>query len=607
MGSINIRDGLPVAKDSKPYSVPLEAQRVYKEGILRNPLIAKDLPQEALDFNKSVRFVGSDSPSIPISWRFAESAAALKALEASLIAALLKRKYKTPVSPATINTDHAQLFFASTLLWKLNPDTDEQIGADLAGAKKIYRYIKDYDFHNHASSLHRINATNIYQTKDGKYFHLHGSMNPDPTLESVGLPHDRDAKSWDDAWEPFFEKLSHIESAEMQRLASDVYKQAGVICESLDSFRASDHGKANAHVGLFEIHPVSNPSQLPSWWPSSPQTSSQRPLAGLKVVDLTRVIAAPAVTRGLAELGASVMRITSSKICDYSSLHIDLNWGKWNASIDLKSEDGRQKLKKLILDADVVVQGYRPGVLDKYGFGQQDIIDLCKERNRGIISARENCYGWNGPWVYRSGWQQISDACVGISWGFGKAMGLQDGEAVTPVFPNSDYMTGIAGVSGILCALMRRAEAGGSYKVDLALNYYNTWLANSVGQYPEAVWQDVWTRNGRQVFRYGLSCPLLFLLLDLLTYPSIFRSHHNMLYTIPRFLSMIKENSSDTLLRSEFFEDRESKALGVTIRTVKPIISFESNDVTFRYNVGTRGNEVDAPFWPKDLTTEIVS
>lgn len=70
---------------------------------------------------------------------------------------------------------------------------------------------------------------------------------------------------------------------------------------------------------------------------------------------------------------------------------------------------------------------------------------------------------------------------------------------------------------------------------------------------------------------------------------------------------MIKENSSDKLLRPEFFENRESKAIGATVRAVKPIIKFQHNDVTFKYNVGTRGNEVDAPFWPKDLTTEIVS
>jgi crotonobetainyl-CoA:carnitine CoA-transferase CaiB-like acyl-CoA transferase len=80
-------------------------------------------------------------------------------------------------------------------------------------------------------------------------------------------------------------------------------------------------------------------------------------------------------------------------------------------------------------------------------------------------------------------------------------MDLKDNEAVTPVFPNSDYMTGIAGVTGTLSALMQRAEKGGSYKLDVALNYYNQWLAETVSEYPDAVWQDVWKRNGRDVYR----------------------------------------------------------------------------------------------------------
>jgi crotonobetainyl-CoA:carnitine CoA-transferase CaiB-like acyl-CoA transferase len=490
-----------VTENETTYSVPSEARKIYQGGILKNPLIAKDLPREIHEFSNSVHFEGSDLPSIPINWRFAESAASLKALEASLIAALLERKYNRKVASVTINTDHAQLFFASCLLWTIHPEANESSQISAYNSEGVYKYIKNYDFHKMNSSLHRINSTNIYKTKDGRFFHLHGSMNPDPTLDSIGLPHDAQTTTWEEACKAFSEKLSQIESSEIQRVASDVYRQAGVVCESLDSFRSCEHGKANAHVGLFEIHLVSNPLQPATWWTATAQTSALRPLAGLKVVDLTRVIAAPALTRGLAELGASVMRVTSPNICDYSSLHIDLNWGKWNCSIDLKTEEGKKQLKTLILDADVVVQGYRPGVLDKYGFGQDGVIDICKDRERGIISVRENCYGWNGPWSYLSGWQQISDACVGISWAFGKAMGLQNGEPVTPVFPNSDYMTGVAGVSGVLCALMKRAEQGGSYKLDVALNYYNQWLANSVGEYPDTVWQDVWEKNGRQVFR----------------------------------------------------------------------------------------------------------
>jgi len=125
--------------------------------------------------------------------------------------------------------------------------------------------------------------------------------------------------------------------------------------------------------------------------------------------------------------------------------HPDLNWGKWNVYLDFTSSDDRETLKDLLLEADVVVSGYRPG------------------------------------------YQPVSDACVGISHGFGKAMGLEGGEPVTALFPTSDYSTGLAGVAAVLSALIQRADNGGSYSIDLALNYYNSWLAQSCGEYLDEV------------------------------------------------------------------------------------------------------------------------
>ena len=584
MGSVEVPNG--VSGDDASYSVTQQAQRVFREGILQNPHLTKDLPPEIKDTASKIQFTGTDKPSIPINWRFAESAAALKALEASLIGVLLKRKYGVDVGAIEIDADHAQLFSMSTVLWTLDPKGDAIKLSDPPAKRALLdRYIPNCDKHRIASSFHRSAATNIYKTKDGKWFHLHGSMNPDPTLDSIGLPHDMPAPTYDDALPPFRSALSQLTSTEMQHRATDRFKQAGTICNSVAEYFASEHGKANAHIDLFEIHGVPSPTtQPPTWWPSTPHTRAARPLAGLKVVDLTRVIAAPAVTRGLAELGASVMRLTSPNITDFSSLHIDLNWGKWNAHCDLKTFEGRAALKDLVLDADVVVQGYRPGVLDKYGFGVEDVIKICEKRERGIISVRENCYGWYGPWKDRSGWQQISDASVGISEAFGRAMGLKDHEAVTPVFPNSDYMTGVAGVCAVLVAVMRRGVEGGSYKVDLALNYYNQWLARSVGEYPKGVWEEVWGRNGKVVFR----------------------AEHNMGYTIPRMMGMMVVNSGKTAFQEDFFEERWSGALGTQVRTLKPVLRFVGGEVELGYNVGTRGNGVDVPRWPEDLMVEVV-
>lgn len=386
-----------------------------------------------------------------------------------MINVLLKRKYGLEPQKAIINTDHAQLFFMSVLTWTLVPRGKAISMSSLhtpEGKAEYDSCFKDCDIYARKPSQYKNSATNIYRCKDGRYFHIHGSMNPAPTQDSLGLPHSMDVASVEDSWKPYEEKVAQLDPEELQRLASDVHKQAGTICWTTEEYKNSEHGKANAHVGLYEVHPVNNEKQPPSWWPEAPETSASRPLAGLKVVDLTRVIAAPAVTRGLAELGASVMRVTAPHITDISALHCDLSWGKWNAHLDFREEADREKLRALVREADVVVQGYRPGVLDKYGFSLDGLLELNKDRERGLIVVRENCYGWYGPWSYRSGWQQISDANVGVSMEFGRAMGFD--EPVTPVFPNSDFCTGTAGVIAVLDAILRRGADGGSYKVDVS-------------------------------------------------------------------------------------------------------------------------------------------
>jgi hypothetical protein len=303
-------------------------------------------------------------------------------------------------------------------------------------------------------------------------------MNNEPTQDMLGFAEIETTKSSpgeeEESWTPYTSKRAEKDAEEWQHLASNVYKQAGTICLTTAEYKDSEHGKANAHVGLYEIHKVKSENQHECWWLDSPQTSAKRPLAGPKVVDLTRVIAAPAVTRGLAELGASVMRITAEHVTEMSNLHMDLNWGKWNACLDFRTHTDREKLRDLVREADVVVTGCRPGVLDKYGFSAEELLELTSKRERGLIVVRENCYGWHAPWVNRSGWQQISDACCGVSMEFGRAMGRD--EPVTPVFPNSDFCTGVAGVGAVLNAICRRGAEGRSYKVDVSVTPFPLFL-----------------------------------------------------------------------------------------------------------------------------------
>ncbi|KAK7956000.1 CoA-transferase family III domain-containing protein [Apiospora aurea] len=572
-----------------------EAESLFRKGVLGNPLIEKNLPAGAVKASNTIRFEGSDEPSLPINWRFAESIAALKANEATVINILLQRKYGLE-KPAgvVINTDHAQLFIMSALLWTLDPSGDKLTPSSFAAPstqKLVAEYFPDWDKHQ-ASTPYRGSVTNIYKTKDDRYFHLHvkyrfGSAvyllkaalsrpnlqkshanNSDIVLEALGLPQNQDNTKTEDAWPIFQASISKYTAAEIETL-SLAHRQAGTICWTTEEYKSSEHGKANADIE----------HSIPSSSISSPTT--HRPLAGLKAVDLTRVIADPAVSRGLAEMGASVMRVTAPHLTDMSVLHPDLNHGKWNASLDLRTESGRRALKDLVLNADAVLEGYRPGVLDKYGFGEQDVLDMCRERGRGIVCCGENCYGWQGPWMGRSGWQQISDACCGVSYEFGRAMG--NDEPVTPVFPNSDYCTGVSGVIGIITALLRRAEEGGSYTVKIALNY-SQWLVTTCGTYPPAVWSDLWQRHGSPVFRH----------------------HHPMQYLLPRTLALVFQHSGHKLLLPEFFTQYRVESIGKDMRLVAPVLRYPNGEVKPGFHIGTRTNGVNQPVWPEDLGVEVV-
>jgi crotonobetainyl-CoA:carnitine CoA-transferase CaiB-like acyl-CoA transferase len=153
-----------------------------------------------------------------------------------------------------------------------------------------------------------------------------------------------------------------------------------------------------------------------------------KPLAGVRIVDFSRVIAAPAVSKILAVLGADVIRISHSKNPDYAATMIDLQTGKRDADLDVKSPEGKQAFIDLIKDADVLVDGFRPDAFERLGFTSESLRKI----NPSLIYVRENCYGFKGPLSYRSGWQQVSDCLVGMSYLQGKFLGLD--EAVLPLF-----------------------------------------------------------------------------------------------------------------------------------------------------------------------------
>lgn len=168
-------------------------------------------------------------------------------------------------------------------------------------------------------------------------------------------------------------------------------------------------GKLNVEEPAWKVTKL--PGDLPPTPFPTSRTGSKKMLEGIKVLEMCRIIAGPTVTRILAEYGADVLKITSPSLSDVPFFQVDGNMGKLAADLDLKSEAGRKEFEKLLDDVDVIVDGYRPGALDKLGYGAEAMASLAKKRGKGIVYVNENCFGYEGEWAGRAGWQQIAD-CV---------------------------------------------------------------------------------------------------------------------------------------------------------------------------------------------------
>jgi crotonobetainyl-CoA:carnitine CoA-transferase CaiB-like acyl-CoA transferase len=138
--------------------------------------------------------------------------------------------------------------------------------------------------------------------------------------------------------------------------------------------------------------------------------SVERPLAGVRVLDLTRVLAGPVATRFLAGFGADVLRIDPPE-WDEPGVLPDVALGKRCARLDLRNEDDRAQFRTLLAEADILVHGYRADALDRLGLGDAERRAI----NPGLIDVALNAYGWRGPWRYRRGFDSLVQMSSGIA------------------------------------------------------------------------------------------------------------------------------------------------------------------------------------------------
>ncbi|MER8154760.1 CoA transferase [Streptomyces sp. NPDC094472] len=213
-----------------------------------------------------------------------------------------------------------------------------------------------------------------------------------------------------------------------------------------------------------------------------PLPEAALPARGVRVLDLTRVIAGPVATRTLALLGADVLRIDSPGLPEDPDAHADTGFGKRSAALDLGAPEGRRTFEALLADADVVVTGYRPGALDRFGLAPDALL----ERHPGLIVAQLCAWGWSGPWVGRRGFDSLVQAATGIAAVEAKADADTDADGHPGVLPAQalDHGTGYLLAAGVLRGLTERQEVGGGGHLRLSLAGTASWLLHDIAPVP---------------------------------------------------------------------------------------------------------------------------
>jgi len=251
-------------------------------------------------------------------------------------------------------------------------------------------------------------------------------------------------------------------------LEDAIYAAGGcaAAARSAEEWRTSEQAKVIARRPLIDITQLGD-APLPVALAAPPRG---RPLEGLRVLDLTRVIAGPVTGRLLAAYGAQVLRVDPPPGEDSRILIADTTVGKRSALLDLSDAKGRAPFEMLVASSDVVLCAYRPGALAGLGYGPQQLA----ARRPGLVVGTLSAYGDDGPWGQRRGFDSLVQMATGIA-DEGRKASAADKPVPLPV-QLLDHATGYLLAAGVTRALTRRHAEGGSWQVRASLARTAQWL-----------------------------------------------------------------------------------------------------------------------------------
>lgn len=464
--------------DTEFIPVPKDAERLLQ-------FVAEQTPgfNASPDFLKQAKFTGQDLPLLPGPIKAQVFSAVCQAM-IGLAAKEINELRGIKTGNVHVDTDHAALYPATVGL----VEVDGQDWKTVQKNKVVQKAGLDVDKGIISKTPMRFRSWSIYPTRDSKeWFQFLSSLDPKGYLAIFGLDADDQNVTTN---EQAYEKIKAVTTTYSARELEHICVENGVVGQTVlspEAWRKTSYGKALAKHPMINYSQVRGSENSPAV-PLPTNIKDQRPLAGVKVLEFSRVIAGPAVGAYLAALGADVIRVQSPNLPDLGFLSVTLQAGKRVASLDLKDPSDRKELQSLVEEADVVVQGFRLNSLARKGFGLQDILEIAKKRSKGAVYVDLNCYGPDGYYAERPGYQQIADCASGCSYINGLAYGLAEGTGVLPSLPIADMLTGAVGALVTLLSIRDRTTKGGSYHAHVALTAMDTFqLEPEFGLYPQEI------------------------------------------------------------------------------------------------------------------------
>ena len=395
------------------------------------------------DYQKQIQISGGTDPVLPTSFKITEtSTAALSAVG-----------------------------LAINDLWEIRTGKRQDIAINSRQATASLRSGKYMDMDTAPVSTERNPVMGVYPAQNGRWSYLHCNFpnHRAAALKVLGVAEDK---------EEVRRAVSQWDALELEE-AIIAAKGAGGMVRSMEEWGNHPQAAAIRSLPLMEIIKIAD---------SPPETLPEggRPLSGVRVLDLTRVLAGPTCARTMAEHGADVLKITASHLPNIGYQEYDTGHGKLSANLDLRDNGDLETLHGLIRDTDIFSQGYRPGTLGDRGLSPESLAKI----RPGIIYISLSAFSHLGPWSSRRGFDTVVQTVSGITDRQGRLFpGAEAGPQFYPVSA-IDYLTGYLMAFGGLVALARRAREGGSWLVRISLAQTGRWLVDQ-GQVPETALNGV--------------------------------------------------------------------------------------------------------------------